>query len=733
MNTFYEDHRTIEVLFHAEPTPTVSYESGLAFYEEHLLQGRFVGGSHSTSGRLKNSSLAYGLRQNVLGRCPIEAFHLNIDGFTLSSHWRWIGEITTIPSNQTDIRHTVVELEHELRPVRVKVHTRLDGSSFFVRWLKVTNTGNLPAALAEIAPWSGLLWHSKDSDRHLPAGMASPFTLGGYRDTRPLHEGAFSWQALDSGTSTLSSCNGHSGWGLPFAILRNEANGEVAIAHLAWSGNWTMEFLLETAGLGSTVWDDAFTEGAPPHAALFCKLGLTAPAPQRLIAPGETVSSPQVHLGFLHTDLDAAIQELHAHLRGSVFVPQPPERTLLVGAGRVVEKDEAWMQREIAVAAELGCEYFLVDAGWYGHKAYDWSTTVGDWNVGDWLPHGLQGLRATIQQHGMLFGLWMEPEAIGSDSWLLRDHPDWQLQRNDQPVARALNLAREDVARWLEGEITRVIREHQLDILKIDYNTSVAEGGLQRRDDRFENTLWRHYETLYAILDRLHEQFPHLAVEGCASGGGRNDLGLASRVHVCSISDWAVPPRSLLALNNVTLALPPEHLRYYFGHEIGVSHEYGDMDFQLRIVLFANPIFVGFGPNRVGISATQCAVFKRYIDLYKRVARPILPTCRVFHHTPAQSLAEIHSWCVLEYAAPDGSQGYAGLFRLSSQDNEVYHFHPRGLNPRWLYQVTWDNSNNTYEMSGAQLMQEGLLVRLTSPFTSELLLFQRADSSSIIQ
>lgn len=632
----------------------------------------------------------------------------------------------------------MVELAHERRPIGVKVHTRLDGTPFAARWLEITNTGSESAALATVAPWSGLLWFAPDYHQRLPHADDAPFTVGYSQRMGFGHEGDFVWERLRTGTSIMQGRMGHSGWGLPFFITRNEVTGESVVMHLAWSGNWAMEFLVETErypvdqGLQTPEqarFDSFVREGPPPNAALFFKFSPVATAPQRIIAPGETVITPAVHLGLLQADLDGCVQALHEHLRRSVLRPQIPERTLLIGAGRVVEGDLAWMKHEIDLAAEIGCDYFMVDAGWYGMKPYSWSTTVGDWNVGSWLPQGLQGLRDYIHGKGMLFGLWMEPESVGGDSVLAREHPEWVLRRDGEPVAggRALDLSRPEVARWVGDEVLRVIREHGVDHFKLDFNTHVREGGEREEGGRTENTLWRHVEAIYDVFDRVRDEFPDVLLENCASGGARNDIGMLSRFHVCSMSDWSSPPRSLKALNNLTLALPPEQLRYYFGHYNDGIHNSGDLTFQWHMALFANPLFIGLAPSLADLNPPLLALYRRYIDLYKRFMRPLLPTCRVFHHTPALPLASTPPWCVLEYASPDGLRAYAGVFRLSSTGDPVYSFHPRGLDLDRRYRITHDRRGGTTEMTGDAAMRNGLPIRLETGMTSELLLFERCD------
>jgi hypothetical protein len=63
------------------------------------------------------------------------------------------------------------------------------------------------------------------------------------------------------------------------------------------------------------------------------RAGMDAPAPLRLLAPGETVGTPKMHMGFVIGDLDAAIQGMHDHIRRSVMLPQPRGRGCWVESG----------------------------------------------------------------------------------------------------------------------------------------------------------------------------------------------------------------------------------------------------------------------------------------------------------------------------------------------------------------------------------------------------------------
>ncbi|NLD26021.1 MAG: alpha-galactosidase, partial [Acholeplasmataceae bacterium] len=76
-------------------------------------------------------------------------------------------------------------------------------------------------------------------------------------------------------------------------------------------------------------------------------------------------------------------------------------------------------------AAKVGIELFVLDDGWFGKRDDD-TSSLGDWDVNyRKLPHGLEGLAKKINNLGLDFGLWVEPEMINEKSDLYREHPDW--------------------------------------------------------------------------------------------------------------------------------------------------------------------------------------------------------------------------------------------------------------------------------------------------------------------
>jgi alpha-galactosidase len=702
-------------------TPGMRLTSGLMVCDEELYNGRWVNRYWTSTGQIIPDFHLEGQSQARAG-LPVDAFQLGIEGQNLAGSWNWIRteqKHLTDPDGQL----VTVELESNARPVTVKLNTLMRGESMMVRWLDITNTGKKPTAITSVAPWSGMLWDTAGYKERVGKEAAFEVATAKYEEWG--HEGAWESHPFGSEAITVSGTRGKSGWGHPTLFARNRATGEWFVASLAWSGNWTMH----VAGTQVDVKDDDDTKD---HARLFFDLGPSAADPVlRVIEPGETVRSPETHLLLMRGDLDQVIQTLHYHVRHYILPPLPPGRHSIVEAnhrGYIVDHEsEEGLKREIDIGSSVGADTFVVDAGWNGPEPNRWQKNAGDWHAGAWLPNDLNPVREYARKKGMLFGLWVEIESVGSAVKLRSEHPNWILTRNGEPVSngRQLDFANPEVAAWAESEIARIIRKYDLDLFRIDYNNSVEEGGNRMKDGFLENTQWRHVEALYAIFDHLRKEFPNVIFQNCAGGGGRLDYGIMQRFQNTELSDWLRAPRGLKILNGMTWVLPPEILLRTFGTESSGLVEDGDLNLQLQTVMISRPIFRGISPT---LPELDPLLSKKIIDdvgLYKRTVYPIMANSLVYHHTAVLPMMEPSPWVVLEYAAPDKTKEVVGLFRTSQTGNPVYRFEPRGIDFSKNYGIHFENAGEVVEMSGAQLLQNGVPVRLDDNLTSELLVIEQ--------
>ena len=721
------------VVIRAGPVPGVRFSSGLTICDEELRHGRWVNRYWESSGQIVADIQIEAERQQM-DTLPVDAFKLEMEGQELSGTWKWIGASKSEIQNPEGLLVTV-ELESSLRPIRVKVQTLLGGGPVMVRWLEVRNTADRPTAISNVSPWAGQLWHTPNFAEKLPPDSENVYNVGYAQYSKWGYEGAWRFDPVVNETKIISGERGKSGWGHPTFFARNNATGEWFAASLAWSGNWRIRI---TSKVEKSPVDRSDSVDRPVNEArLFFEMGPSSVDPAlRVIDPGETVKTPETHILCMKADLDHVTQTLLNHVRRDVLPRPPSQHVFDVEAnhrGYIVDHEtEAGIEREIDMAADIGAETFLIDAGWYGPEPNRWYQNVGDWYAGAWLPNDIQPIREYARKKGLRFGLWVEIEGAGAASKLRKEHPEWIQTRDGQSIAdgRHLDVGNPVVAKWMESEIVRIIKKYDLDVFRIDYNMSTEEDGNQLREGFVENSSWRHVENLYAMFDRLRSQFPHVIFQNCAGGGGRLDWGILRRFDNTELSDWMRGPRGVKILNGMTWLLPPEILLRTFGTEVPDLAGDGDIDYQMRQVEMALPIFRGIAPSPAELNPTLRNKIRAGIDLYKNELRPILRDSLVYHHTPLTPYFRESPWLVLEYATPDKRRSVATLFRTSNLEDPVYHFVPRGLDSSVTYKVTFENRSETAELSGIQLMTEGIPVRLETTGTSEMLLFESLPANA---
>ena len=199
--------------------PIISYRTGWVVYEESLTQGQFVGRGWNGAGYIN----FYDGRLDPAEYHVPQAFRLEIDGQALVADWKW-GGLEKTPSDHGN-SHATITLHHAVRPVSVKVHTKLDGTAILTRWLEVTNTGKQPAALAVACPWSGVLrkterWRSHLNDTKLPL-----YSLGYFDTANWGEEGDFHWHDMPTAGYRIDGRYRRGRYRQPMFMLRNNATG----------------------------------------------------------------------------------------------------------------------------------------------------------------------------------------------------------------------------------------------------------------------------------------------------------------------------------------------------------------------------------------------------------------------------------------------------------------------------------------------------------------------------
>jgi alpha-galactosidase len=218
----------------------------------------------------------------------------------------------------------------------------------------------------------------------------------------------------------------------------------------------------------------------------------------------------------------------------------------------------------IAAAAKAGCEYFVIDAGWYADLHEDWSQTIGAWEPSPtrW-PRGLKFVLDQIRQAGMIPGLWLEPEVAGAKSLLAQKPDNWFFVRHGKRVLKnsrfLLDFRNPDVRDYLDQVIARLVNDYDVGYIKMDYNVDSLQG-TDLNADSFGQGLLEHNRAHLAWLDNILNRYPNLTIENCGSGGGRMDYAMLSRLQIQSMTDQEDYLRLPAILVGASAAVLPEQL-----------------------------------------------------------------------------------------------------------------------------------------------------------------------------
>ena len=183
-------------------------------------------------------------------------------------------------------------------------------------------------------------------------------------------------------------------------------------------------------------------------------------------------------------------------------------------------------------AKKMGVELFVMDDGWFGKRDNDRCA------LGDWIPNEekLQGtlpeLAKRINDEGMKFGIWFEPECISEDSDLYRAHPDYafampnrapQLSRNQY----VLDFSRKEVVDNIYEQMIKVLDSANISYVKWDFNRHITDlYSVALPADKQGEVYHRYMLGLYDLLERITSRYPDILFESCSGGGGRFDMGM---------------------------------------------------------------------------------------------------------------------------------------------------------------------------------------------------------------
>jgi alpha-galactosidase len=383
---------------------------------------------------------------------------------------------------------------------------------------------------------------------------SQPLRAPGLVETDPSARGETSRSCI----RTVSTSSWSSGAYVPAGAIQQASTGRTLAWQVEHNGAWLWEVgerpnwttLLENLSIQRKDATGRPTEDRSADGAYVAVLGPTDAFHQWSYTLTAAQSFTAVPVTFTIADsFDHAFGQLTQHRRAARRThPQDSKLPVVFNDYmNTLEGDptEAKLLPLIHAAADVGCEYFCIDAGWYDDTA-GWWASVGDWIPSTRrFPQGLAFLLDQIRARNMVPGLWLEPEVVGISSEAVSMLPDEAfLQRGGVRIRereRYLLDLRSTAARaHLDAAVDRLVTELGVGYFKLDYNVTPGPG-TDYAAPSVGHGLLEHNRALLSWLDSVLDRHPELILENCGSGAMRSDFAMLSRLQLQSTSDQQDP------------------------------------------------------------------------------------------------------------------------------------------------------------------------------------------------
>ncbi len=329
--------------------------------------------------------------------------------------------------------------------------------------------------------------------------------------------------ALSYGRKNMSSVRGESSHQEhPFMALvtpeTTQNQGEAYGMHFVYSGNFMAQ-----AELGQ-------------YDQVRAVMGINAWQFSWQLLPSESFQAPEVVLVYSDEGLGKMSRSLHDfyrnHMIRSPYVFK--KRPILINNWEATYFNFN-TEKLLDIAREAkkaGIEMLVMDDGWFGKRNND-NCSLGDWVVNEEkITTGLKDLVDKVNEIGLEFGIWFEPEMVSPDSDLFREHPDWAIgivgrERTQSREQYVLDLSRQEVVDHVYECVAKILRSANIAYVKWDMNRQLCDVGSAVLPQNQQGELFHRYVLgVYQLQERLVTEFPDLLLENCSGGGARFDPGM---------------------------------------------------------------------------------------------------------------------------------------------------------------------------------------------------------------
>lgn len=311
-----------------------------------------------------------------------------------------------------------------------------------------------------------------------------------------------------------------------------ENSGEVFGGNLLWSGNFKTRI------------------DADPYS-LKVISGINSEASELTLKPGQSLTTPEFAMVFSTEGKGGVSRAFHKWARKYGMAHGDRQHDILLNSweGVYFGVNQEVMEQMMTDIANLGGELFVMDDGWFGDKypRDNDHTSLGDWMVAKKkLPEGVEGLVKAAKERGIKFGIWIEPEMVNTKSELYEKHPEWVLSDPKRPLIQGrggtqavLDLCNPKVQDFVFSITDNLLTENpEIAYIKWDCNADIMNYASPYLPKEEQSEIYvRYHQGLVNVLERIRAKYPDVAIQLCASGGGRVNYGLLPYFDEVWVSD----------------------------------------------------------------------------------------------------------------------------------------------------------------------------------------------------
>ncbi len=455
---------------------------------------------------------------------------------------------------------------------------------------------------------------------------------------------------------------------IPYFNLHGK-NGSATLA-VGWSGQWFVSLAQALDGVRIKAKQETF---------------------KGYLEAGEEVRSPLVNLTFYSGD--NALKGFNRFRNFTVDCVYPEGTKPIATSGVGVEWPESTIDSLVANINSIpdwfaeAVDYYWIDAGWYPIRN-NWGDSIGNWFVDPKkFDRGFAEVSQAAHEKGIGIILWHEPERCSTDTEVYNEckkHEGWLVEQDEE--RNLVNIGIDECLEYTISIMQRSITENGVDYLRID---SIPEPepfwnkAEKARGDGRKGITENHYVTnLYKMLDTLKTNNPGLMIDNCCSGGKRLDIEMSRRSiplwrsdYNCMDGEGNSKPDILQATQSQTYGL--SFWLPYNGTCAYVEGEYAD---RTNI-----------------ICCTQRLGYKEIRELMVGNYYPL-----------SNGGLDTSKYLAMQFD-DNAAQGTALIYKRENVENSSYTLRLNGLEPNVTYEVyDYDNPETVYEMSGSELMEQGL-------------------------